>query len=839
MQDHITVRGAREHNLKNLDVTIPRDRITVITGPSGSGKSSLAMDTLYAEGQRRYVQSLSAYARQFLEQMQKPDVDAIEGLSPAIAIDQRTITRSPRSTVGTITEIYDYLRVLFTRIGVPFCYRCGSVITTQDLHNIIRAVLALPQGTRIQVLSPIVRDRKGEYRKELHEMRLDGFVRARIDGAMADLTQDISLKKQKRHTIEIVIDRFIVRPSLERQVRQAIDTALRYADTVTINLVDEGKDILFSRTMACSSCGISYPEIEPMLFSFNSRNGACPRCGGLGYEGLGSPEHVTGDPEPSLSDRETCRACNGLRLRKEALSVRIQGLSIGEFSRLTVKEAEGFLRALSLSERETVISRRILREVTDRLSFLNRVGLGYMALNRPSLSLSGGESQRIRLATQLGSSLTGVVYVLDEPSIGLHPRDCSKLLESLRNIRDAGNTVVVVEHDEETIKTADFVIDMGPGAGRNGGWVIAAGTPPELALNPSSVTAGYLYGSSSIPVPLRRRQPRGTLRILGAAEFNLKAIDVSIPLGTFVCVTGVSGSGKSTLIDEVLYKALSRSLNKARVTPGRHQRIEGVEHLDRIVCIDQAPLGRTPRSNPATYTGIFTFIRNLFAQLPESRLRGYTPSRFSFNVSGGRCEACQGDGQRKIEMHFLPDVYVTCDACGGRRYNRETLEILYRTRSIGDVLEMTISEALEFFSPIPSLRQRLEMLDEMGMGYLRLGQPATTLSGGEAQRLKLSRELGKRATGRTLYILDEPTTGLHFVDIQRLLLVVDRLVDRGNTVIVIEHDLDVIKSADFVIDLGPEGGDEGGRVVAAGTPEHIAAVAESYTGRYLKERLTA
>jgi excinuclease ABC subunit A len=847
MQEYILIKGAREHNLKNIDVTIPRDKITVITGPSGSGKSSLAMDTIYAEGQRRYVESLSAYARQFLEQMQKPEIDYIEGLSPSIAIDQKTVTKSPRSTVGTITEIYDYMRVLYTKIGIPYCYQCGSVITTQDINNIIKSVLSLPLGTRIQVLSPIVRERKGEYKKELQRMRIDGFIRARIDGKMIDLTHDISLKKQLRHTIEIVIDRFIIKHSIEKQIKQAIDTSLKYADTVIINITDENKDILFSRTLACPRCGISYPEIEPRLFSFNSKYGACAKCNGLGFENIGdekSLEFISENILPGSIDYEgelinltPCKACNGMRLRKEALSVRLQGLSIGGFARMPVKEAMEFIDRLQLSEREMIISKRIRKEVKDRLLFFHRVGLDYLTLDRPSLTLSGGEAQRIRLATQLGSSLTGVLYILDEPSIGLHPRDCTKLLKNLSDIRDAGNTVIIVEHDEETIYHADYVIDMGPGAGKNGGWIIATGNPEEIINNKSSVTGRYLSGESIIPIPKNRRQPKDFIKIFNAAEFNLKNIDISIPLGIFTCVTGVSGSGKSTLIFEILYKALARHLYKSSLMPGKHKKIEGLEKIDRVICIDQSPLGRSPRSNPITYTKIFNFIRDLFSHLPDSRLRGYKPSRFSFNLSGGRCEACQGDGQKKIEMHFLPDAYVTCDVCKGKRYNRETLDVFYRDKNIADILQMTISEALEFFSAIPPLKQRLSILEDMGMGYLKLGQSATTLSGGEAQRLKLSRELGKRSTGKTLYILDEPTTGLHFVDIQKLLNVINRLVDSGNTVIVIEHDLDIIKSADYIIDLGPEGGDDGGRVIATGTPEKTAKNKNSFTGNFLAHKI--
>ncbi len=841
MQEFIVIKGAREHNLKNIDVTIPRDKISVITGPSGSGKSSLAMDTIYAEGQRRYVESLSAYARQFLEQMQKPDLDYIDGLSPAIAIDQKTVTKSPRSTVGTITEIYDYMRVLYTRIGIPYCYQCGSVISTQDITNIIRAVSSLPIGTRVQVLAPTVRGRKGEYKKELHQMRMDGFVRARIDGKMVELTQDISLKKQQRHTIEVVIDRFIIKHGIERQVKQAIDTTLRYADTVIINLVDENRDIPFSKTLACPNCGISYSEIEPRLFSFNSKYGACPKCNGTGFEGF-TEEAENGNYSENIYTKELthlspCKTCNGMRLKKEALSVKINDTNIGEFSGLSVENAESFIHGLALSEREMIIANRVLKEVKDRLSFLKKVGLGYLTLDRPSLTLSGGEAQRIRLATQLGSSFTGVLYILDEPSIGLHPRDCSKLLDNLAAIRDAGNTIVIVEHDEETIRWADYIIDIGPGAGKNGGWVIAAGTPEEIMHNESSLTGRYLNGQLTIPAPASIRKPKDFLNITGASEFNLKNIDVSIPLGVFVCVTGVSGSGKSTLVYEILYKTLAKHLNNSDVIPGKHKQIENIGKIDKAICVDQSPLGRTPRSNPATYTGLFSFIRDLFSQLPDSRVRGYKASRFSFNLSGGRCEACQGDGLKKIEMHFLPDVYVTCDVCKGKRYNKETLDVYYKGRNIADVLEMTISEALDFFSAIPPLKQRLDILEDIGMGYLKLGQPATTLSGGESQRLRLAKELGKKATGNTMYILDEPTTGLHFVDIQKLLNVINRLVDLGNSVIVIEHDLDIIKSADYLIDLGPEGGDEGGKIVATGAPEEVAKNKKSYTGKFLARKM--
>jgi excinuclease ABC subunit A len=830
MQNVIVIKGAREHNLKNIDLTIPREAITVITGPSGSGKSSLAIDTIYAEGQRRYVESLSAYARQFIDQLRKPDVDYIEGLSPSISIDQKTVNRNPRSTVGTITGIYDYMRVLYTRIGRQFCYSCGSSISKQDSQNIINSVMSLPEGNRIQILSPIVRDRKGEYKKELQEMRREGFIRARIDGEMTDLTHDISLKKQKRHTIEIVIDRLIIKPGVERQLKEAIETALGYSDIVTINLLSEKRDIIFSKTAVCHACGISYPDINPMFFSFNSKQGACPACNGLGLLNID-------EDSVEIEDRTYCKNCNGLRLRREALSITIQDTSIAEFARMPVKDALPFIDTLSLTDREMTIASRVLKEVRDRLIFLNRVGLGYLTLDRSSLTLSGGEAQRIRIATQLGSSLTGVLYILDEPSIGMHPKDCTRLLESLSSIKEAGNTIIVVEHDEETIRWSDHVIDMGPGAGLRGGWVTASGTPGEIAGNMNSLTGKYLNGTLSIDIPSARRKPKDFIRILGAQEFNLNNIDVDIPVGAFTCVTGVSGSGKSTLIVEVLYKTLVKKLYGGRITPGRHKGIAGADKIDRIINVDQSPLGKTPRSNPATYTGIFSFIRNLFSQVSDAKIRGYSASRFSFNVSGGRCDSCGGDGLIKVAMHFLPDVYIPCDVCKGKRYNRETLDILYKGKNIAGVLDMTISEAHQFFAAIPSIRQKLEILEDVGLGYLQLGQPASTLSGGEAQRVKLSKELGKKATGNTLYILDEPTTGLHFADIQKLLNVIGSLVDSGNTVIVIEHNLDVMKSADYIIDLGPEGGDEGGRVIAKGTPEEIIKNPTSYTGKFLKDKL--
>jgi excinuclease ABC subunit A len=833
MQTTIKIKGAREHNLKNLELSIPRDAITVITGPSGSGKSSLAIDTIYAEGQRRYVESLSPYSRQFLVQMQKPDVDSIEGLSPSVAIDQRTVSRSPRSTLGTITEIYDYLRVLYTRLGTAFCYRCNVEISTQESTNIIHAVLSLPEGTRIQILSPIIRDRKGNYRKELQEMRSEGFVRARIDGDMNDLTQNIILAKQKRHTIEIVIDRLIVKRGIERQVNDSVETAFKYADSLVINLVDDNKDILFSKTAACPKCGISYPDIVPRFFSFNSTAGACPTCNGLGFENVI-------EEAADLDEQMPCRECHGLRLKKEPLSVRFHGLNIAEFSKMSVDQALAFLRNVHFTEREKTIALRILKEINDRLSFLSKVGIGYLTLDRPSLTLSGGESQRVRLATQMGSSLTGVLYVLDEPSIGLHPKDCVKLLESLSAVRNAGNTVIVVEHDEETIRWADHIVDMGPGAGTRGGWVVASGTPAEIEKNSESLTGKYLSGNLRIETPAERRKAAEFIVIHGASEHNLKNINIRIPLKTFTCVTGVSGSGKSTLVFDILQRAAEKVFSKGLTgvrAVGAHREISGLEKIDKVISVDQSPIGRTPRSNPATYTGFFGLMRDIFALVPEAKKRGYSASRFSFNVEGGRCESCRGNGLIKVEMHFLPDVYVRCEKCKGERYNDVTLEIRYRNKNIAEVLDMTVSDALIFFENIPLLRRKLEMLEEIGLGYVQLGQSATTLSGGESQRIRLSKELGKRTTGNTLYILDEPTTGLHFVDIQRLLDVVNMLVDRGNTVVVIEHNLDIIRSADFIIDLGPEGGDQGGEVLATGTPEELSMNPASYTGRFLTERL--
>ena len=834
MQKFILIKGAREHNLKNINLAIPRDAITVITGPSGSGKSSLAMDTIYAEGQRRYVESLSAYSRQFLEQMRKPDVDSIEGLSPSIAIDQKTVNRSPRSTLGTITEIYDYLRVLYTRLGKAYCYNCGSEISSQGSKNILAAVLSLPENSRIQILSPIVKDRKGHYRKELQEMRSEGFVRARIDNKMVDLTNDIILEKKKRHTIEIVIDRLILKDGIERQVAEAIETSFKYSDTLVVNLVDKDKDIIFSTTAACLKCGISYPEINPRFFSFNSTGGACPTCRGLGFEGLG-------EDSTDIYQQHLCRTCNGLRLGREALSVKFQDLNIGEFCRMSVENALAFLDTIKMTERENIIASRILKEIRDRLSFLTHVGLGYLTLDRPSLTLSGGESQRVRLATQMGSSLTGVLYVLDEPSIGLHPKDCGKLLDSLSDIKDAGNTIIIVEHDEETINWADHIVDMGPGAGTKGGWVVAEGTPGEIRNNAESLTGQYLKGAMAISTPARRRKAKDFIAITGAVEHNLKNIDVKIPLKLFTCVTGVSGSGKSTLIFDLLYEAVHKSLSRLKgkglLAQKKYTDIKGLHLIDRVISVDQSPIGRTPRSNPATYTGFFAPIRELFSLLQDSKVRGYSPSRFSFNLPGGRCEACRGNGLIKVEMHFLPDVYIMCDSCKGKRYNTETLEIRFKGKNISEVLDLTITEALNFFENIPRIQKKLIVLEEIGLGYLQLGQSALTLSGGESQRIRLSRELSKKSTGNTLYILDEPTTGLHFADIQRLLDIINILVDQGNTVIVIEHNLDVIKSADYLIDLGPEGGENGGHIIAEGPPEKIINNPASFTGRFLKPKL--
>ncbi|MFQ3622375.1 MAG: excinuclease ABC subunit UvrA [Acetobacteraceae bacterium] len=936
MTDTIRVRGAREHNLKSVDVEIPRHSLTVITGLSGSGKSSLAFDTIYAEGQRRYVESLSAYARQFLELMQKPDVDSIEGLSPAISIDQKTTSRNPRSTVGTVTEIHDYMRLLWARVGVPHSPATGLPIEAQTVSQMVDRVLAMREGTRLLLLAPVVRGRKGEYRKDLAELQKRGFQRVKVDGALHEIDAVPALDKKRKHDIEVVVDRVIVRAGIASRLADSFETALALADGIAVaEDAESGERTTFSAKFACPVSGFTIAEIEPRLFSFNNPAGACPDCDGLGVTTFFDPDLVVPDERLSLADgaiapwqntsspyyrqtleclarhlkistrtpwkdlperarqailhgtgetavtmryedglrtyetrkpfegvmanlerrwRETdsawvreelarfqgeapCEACNGYRLRPEALAVKVAGLHIGEVSAFSIREADRWFRALpeALSPQRREIARRILREITDRLGFLNDVGLDYLTLARGSASLSGGESQRIRLASQIGSGLTGVLYVLDEPSIGLHQRDNERLLGTLKRLRDLGNTVIVVEHDEDAIRAADHLVDMGPGAGVHGGEVVASGPPETVFANPRSLTGDYMSGRKRIPLPARRRpaDPRRVLRVVGATGNNLKDITVAVPLSTLTCVTGVSGGGKSTLVIDTLYKAVSRRLMGAREHPAPHRRIDGLEHLDKVIDIDQSPIGRTPRSNPATYTGAFAPIRDWFAELPESRQRGYRPGRFSFNVKGGRCEACQGDGVIKIEMHFLPDVYVTCDACKGRRYNRETLEIQFRGKSIADVLEMTVEEGVEFFQAVPAIRDKLRTLNDVGLSYVKLGQPATTLSGGEAQRVKLAKELSRRATGRTLYILDEPTTGLHFEDVRRLLEVLHALVDAGNTVLVIEHNLEVIKTADWIVDLGPEGGDGGGRVVAEGTPEEVASNPASHTGRFL------
>lgn len=937
MADRLIIRGAREHNLKNIDLEIPRDRLVVITGLSGSGKSSLAFDTIYAEGQRRYVESLSAYARQFLEQMEKPDVDSIEGLSPAISIEQKTTSHNPRSTVGTITEVYDYLRLLFARVGHAFCYKCGREITQQSVQQIVDRIMGWPEGTRIHVLAPIVRDRKGEYRKELSELRRAGFVRVKIDGKVYELGEEPELSKTRRHTIEVIVDRLAIRRGIEKRLADSLEVAFRYGqDLLKVERLDSAKEqaVYFSQRFACVECGISYPEITPRMFSFNSPHGACPECSGIGSIMYFDPELVVQNPDLSIADgaiapwatmsymqpvleslaahykfslddpwktipakvrkailhgsgdeeiefsyerrghrhdyerpfegvlqwldrryKETesegireileaymnmrpCPACSGARLKKESLFVRFNGKSIAEVSTMSIKQALGFFGNPPLSAQESEIGRPILKEIRERLGFLVDVGLDYLTLGRTAGTLSGGEGQRIRLATQIGSSLVGVLYILDEPSIGLHQRDNRRLLATLKRLRDLGNTVLVVEHDRETMLEADYLIDMGPGAGMQGGYVVAQGTPEQVMRNPASLTGRYLSGEVEIPVPARRREPDGRwLTIKGATQNNLRDLTVSFPLGLVACVTGVSGSGKSSLVLDTLYRALSQKLHHSRERAGAYRTIEGVEHLDKVIHVDQSPIGRTPRSNPATYTGIFTHIRELFAQLPEARMRGYGPGRFSFNVKGGRCEACEGDGIIRIEMHFLPDVYVTCEVCGGKRYNRDTLEILYKGKNIAEVLNMTVVQALEFMGSVPPIYQKLQTLRDVGLDYIHLGQPATTLSGGEAQRVKLARELARRATGRTLYILDEPTTGLHFDDIKKLLEVLGRFAEAGNTVLIIEHNLDVVKTADYVIDLGPEGGDLGGTVVAKGTPEEVAQIEASHTGRYLREIL--
>jgi excinuclease ABC subunit A len=937
--DWIAVRGARVHNLKNIDVELPRDKLVVITGLSGSGKSSLAFDTIYAEGQRRYVESLSSYARQFLEQMEKPDVDLIDGLSPAIAIEQKTTGSNPRSTVGTVTEIYDYLRLLFANIGIPHCHLCGREIASQSLERIIDIVMLSPKEERVNVLAPVVRGRKGEFKKELVALRARGFTKVRVDGQLRSLDEDIKLDRRKNHSIDVVVDRVILKAGIERRLSESVEIALNLADDiVVINTYDSG-DRLFSRRLACTYCGVSMPEMTPRAFSFNSPHGACTECQGLGAVYDFDPVRLIPDESLSLNDgaivpwakgdkklvREaleslsrtfdidltlpfrrlsrkvrdllffgamgakrgdeapkkgkakekdpfgagfeglipnlrrryeegswleqenlepyralrTCPACNGERLKPQSRAVKVKGRTISEYVGLPIAEAVRVFDSLELTDRESLIANRILREIRDRIHFLHDVGVGYLTLGRSAATLSGGEGQRIRLATQIGSNLTGVLYVLDEPSIGLHQRDNRALLSTLARLRDLGNTVLVVEHDEETIRTADYVVDLGPGAGEHGGHVIFQGTPQQLVADGNgSLTAAYLRNERAIQTPRARRPlSRGHVVIRGARANNLRDIDISIPLGVLTTVTGVSGSGKSTLVNEILYRSLARQLYRAADEPGSHTAIEGTEHLDKVIQIDQSPIGRTPRSNPATYTGLFTFIRELFAMLPDARARGFKPGRFSFNVKGGRCEACQGDGVIAIEMHFLPDVYVTCEQCKGRRYNRETLEIKYRGKSIADVLDLTVDQALPLLENFPPIAGKLRTLQDVGLGYIELGQSATTLSGGEAQRVKLAKELSRRGTGTTLYILDEPTTGLHFEDTHKLLDVLNKLVDQGNTVVIIEHNLDVIKSADHVIDLGPEGGAGGGRIVAQGTPEDVARSRESYTGQFLAEIL--
>ena len=940
MQENIIVKGARANNLKNIDVTIPRDKLVVMTGVSGSGKSSLAFDTIYAEGQRRYVESLSSYARMFLGQMDKPDVDYIEGLSPAISIDQKTTSKNPRSTVGTVTEIYDYLRLLWARAGTPHCPNCGKEIRQQTIDQIIDQVLALPEGTRIQVMAPVIRGKKGEHAKVFEDAKRSGYVRVRVDGNLYELDEEIKLEKNKKHSIEIIVDRLIIRPDIRQRLTDSVETAAKLSGgLVIVNLLREEKDLSFSQNYACEDCGISMEELTPRMFSFNNPFGACPTCTGLGNQLKADPalmiqdggksildgaiqasgwNNIRGDgisrmyfdalskkykfsltePWNSLSDeakniilygtkgetlelhydqprgkgvlkqafegicnnierryKETqsdasrkeleelmsecpCPDCQGRRLRKESLAVTVGEKNIYEFTTLSVEDALIWMDGLTLTEQQMLIADRILKEIRSRLGFLKSVGLGYLTLARSAGTLSGGESQRIRLATQIGSSLMGVLYILDEPSIGLHQRDNDKLLATLKNLRDLGNSLIVVEHDEDTMRAADYLIDIGPGAGVHGGQVVAAGTPVEVMANPDSLTGQYLSGKKKIEVPAVRRPGNGkVLKVIGAAENNLRHIDVEFPLGTFTVVTGVSGSGKSSLVNEVLFKRLGAELMRMKVRPGKCDRIEGIEQLDKVVNIDQSPIGRTPRSNPATYTGLFNDIRDLFASTQEAKSRGYGQGRFSFNVRGGRCEACSGDGLLKIEMHFLPDIFVPCEVCKGRRYNRETLEVRYKGKNIADVLDMTVDEALDFFSALPKLKKRLQTLQDVGLGYVKLGQPSTELSGGEAQRVKLATELSKQATGKTIYILDEPTTGLHSDDVRKLLEVLQRLVDAGNTVVVIEHNLDVIKCADHLIDLGPEGGDGGGTIVVTGTPEEVAACSASFTGQYLKRML--
>jgi excinuclease ABC subunit A len=832
MSKHIIIKGAREHNLKNLDLEIPRDQFVVITGLSGSGKSSLAFDTMYAEGQRRYVESLSAYARQFLEQMGKPDVDSIEGLSPAISIEQKNTSRNPRSTVGTVTEIYDYFRLLFARIGHPFCHKCGEPITAQTVQQMVDTIRELPSGTKFQVLAPIVRGRKGEYKKELLDARRAGYVRVRIDGEVFELAEPIRLNKQQKHTIEIVIDRLIMKTdeAFSRRLADSVEMAMKLANGLVGILTEDHQISLYSEHLACIRCGVSYPEVTPRIFSFNSPHGACPACDGIGFSvGAACPEFE------DLTVADLCSICRGARLRPESLAIKIAHHSIADITRFSIHGAFELVSSLDLNDRERFIGQRILKEIRERLQFLINVGLDYLTLDRPSATLSGGEGQRIRLATQIGSGLVGVLYILDEPSIGLHHRDNRRLLQTLLRLRDMGNSVIVVEHDAETMLAADHILDLGPGAGVGGGFLVAQGSPKGIMNNPKSLTGQYLRGIRQVILPARKRRAKGHLTIVGVRKHNLNGITVKIPLGLLTCITGVSGSGKSTLVIEVLFRSLSQLLYHKKPKLEGCEGLKGMEGLDKVIDIDQSPIGRTPRSNPATYTGLFSFIRDLYANLPESRVRGYKPGRYSFNVKGGRCESCQGDGLIKIEMHFLPDIYVMCESCKGKRYNRETLDVHHKGKTVADVLDMTVAEALEFFTHIPPIKAKLQTLADVGLHYIKLGQSATTLSGGEAQRVKLSRELSKRATGRTLYILDEPTTGLHFADIQRLLDVLNRLAEAGNTVLIIEHQLDVIRNADWILDLGPEGGNKGGQIVAEGTPEQIMKVSESWTGQVLRE----